>query len=120
MTTALKKPVKRKTITTRRDRSKHRKIIITLYPAHGDAGEIIGFRLEGTQSVAVFSGSAWKRPALKNSKRKENIMLKSTIILIVALLPIALVIYMAGDGAKAFEACVAHHSVETCNHEFNN
>ena len=58
MTTTLTKPVKRRTneATVIRDRSKYRKIVVTLYPAG-----YIGLRLEGTRKEetlpldAVFS-----------------------------------------------------------------
>jgi hypothetical protein len=45
MTTHLKKAVKRRTNETRRDKGKHRAIIIIVYPAG-----FIGFRLQGTRT----------------------------------------------------------------------
>lgn len=46
MTILLRKPVKRKTEETRRDRGKFRPYIITLFP-----GGLIGFRLQGTRTT---------------------------------------------------------------------
>jgi len=60
MTTTLNKPVKRRTNEIRRDRSKYRNIIVTLYPAGH-----IGLRLEGTRSEETIPMQAVFERAVK-------------------------------------------------------
>lgn len=60
MTTTLNKAVKRKTHEVRRDRSKIRNLVITLYPAGH-----IGLRLEGTRSEETIPMQAVYERAVK-------------------------------------------------------
>jgi hypothetical protein len=73
MTTTLHKPVKRRTNEVRRDRSKMRPIIITLYPAGH-----LGLRLEGTRREetipmqAIFERAVKMRIAAEATARLQK------------------------------------------------
>lgn len=59
MTTNLTKPVKRRTSETVRERSKLKRIIVTIYPG-GESGPFFGLRLEKNRTEERLPiGAAW-------------------------------------------------------------
>jgi hypothetical protein len=67
MTADLHKPFKRRSQVTARERGKHRRIIVTLYPAG-----FIGFRPEGTRREETLSIDAAYAMAIKSRVFRER------------------------------------------------
>lgn len=77
MTTPLKKPVRRRTETTRRDKGKFRRYVVTLYP-----GDTIGIRLEKCRQEefisinTVYELAVRMRVEAKRAERRKSRLVK--------------------------------------------